>query len=585
MFKFAANGRIKQTSNDPERMKNVYLSIPLLAIALATGTTALAQNAKPRTAKPVRTQTTIIPVRGTNAAAAEYRGGSNDECATATSITVATECAGSIANYDATAATQSLDPILCNGFTSPEARDLWFSFVATSTVTTVQVEGTLSFDPVVEGFQGTCGDLSSVGCADETFPDPDALENTSETLTMATMVGNVYYVRVYSYWAPEPTDLTFTLCIFAAPDAPANDLCTGTTPVAIATGSSATFSGDNTTALDTEGLGAPSLWHAFTVSECVDVTLDYCGTPSVFANAFLNLFTTCPPTDAVFGATGFDLVTCSDGNVTIRYNGVPAGTYYYAVIRDDAAPAVGAYTVNVAVSAPVSYCDAAFEECDETIGRVTVGTIDNTTDCEPSPAQDFTAQSTDIIQTEIVPITVENGGNPYAQNAVSVWVDWNQDQSFCNANELHILTTADEGVTFTGNIAAPPDAIPGATRMRVRMAYNAAPVACGTVTYGEIEDYTVNVILGNSINELSASDWVVFPNPSNGDMSIRYSGNDAKASVELFDVAGRIVHQEQRQLNGGQRVDLGLAGKLTGGIYTLRLTTANGRSEQRVVVQ
>lgn len=567
-------------------MKNLYLSISMMALALASGSTAMAQTAKPRPAKSAENLRSIRPVRTAHANAAENRGGANDECASAIPVTVASECSGSLATYDATAATQSLDPILCNGFTSPEANDLWFSFVATAALTTVQVEGTLSFDAVVEGFSGTCGDLASVGCADATFP-PTSPTNTTETLTMLTEVGSTYYVRVYSYWQPVPVDFTFTLCIFSAGNAAPNDLCTSVTPVAIATGSSATFTGDNTDAFDTENLGLPSVWHAFTITECADVTLDYCGTASVFQNAFLNLFTSCPVVDGgVFPSSGFDLNICPDGNVTILYNAVPPGTYYYAVIRDDAAPAVGEYTVNVAVSQPTSYCAASLEQCDETIGRVAVGTIDNTSDCvAPGDVVDYTDQSTNIIQTEILPITVENGGVPYAENTVSVWVDWNQDQSFCNANELHILTTADEGVTFTGNIIAPPDALPGTTRMRVRMAYGMEPRACGTMTYGEIEDYSVNVLLGNGIQETANADWTVFPNPGNGDMSIRYMGAGSKATIELFDVTGRMVYQDLRAIYAGQRFELGLAGKLTTGSYTLRLATTDGRSEQRVVVQ
>jgi len=117
------------------------------------------------------------------------------------------------------------------------------------------------------------------------------------------------------------------------------------------------------------------------------------------------------------------------------------------------------------------------------------------------------------------------------------------------------------------------------------MAFNADPQACGTVDFGEIEDYTVNVILGNSVRENAMVDWSVFPNPSNGDMTINYAGKDAKVIIELFDVAGRMVHQDQRQLANGQRTSLGLAGTIAHGSYTLRLSTATGRSEQRVVVQ
>jgi hypothetical protein len=82
----------------------------------------------------------------------------------------------------------------------------------------------------------------------------------------------------------------------------------------------------------------------------------------------------------------------------------------------------------------------------------------------------------------------------------------------------------------------------------------------------------------------AAVPFSVFPNPSNGDMSIRFGAADSKVAIDLFDMAGRTVHQEQRQLFNGQQVDLGLAGKLAPGVYTLRLTSSSGRSEQRVVV-
>lgn len=546
---------------------------------------AHAQSAKPRTEKPARTPSMFHSgdARPTNAV---LRGGDNDECATAIPVTVTSECSGSLATYDATAATQSLDPILCNGFTSPEARDLWFSFVATSPITNVQVEGTLSFDAVLEGFAGSCGDLQSLGCADATFP-PAEPENTTETLTLATQVGSTYYVRVYSYWSPEPTDFAFTLCIFAVTNAAANDVCTAVTPVSIAAGGNTTFTGDNTNAYDTEGLGLPTVWHAFTITECLDVTIDLCGTTPAFLNWAQVLFPSCPAGEELIAASADDQTTCVDGNTTLFFNSLPAGTYYYPVIKDTTAEllAEGAYTVHVSAAEITTYCAAALEECDETIGRVVVGSIDNSSDCEAGEVVDYTDQSTNMIQTEIVPITVENGGTPYAGNTVSVWVDWNQDNAFCEANELHVLATADEGVTFTGNISCPPDALPGSTRMRVRMAFNADPQACGTVQYGEIEDYTVNVLLGNSVRESTRMDWSVFPNPSNGDMTISYTGEAAKVAIELFDVAGRMVHQEQRQLSNGQRTVLGLAGTLAHGSYTLRLSTAQGRTEQRVVVQ
>lgn len=513
-----------------------------------------------------------------------FRGGLNDECASAEMITVSAECAGSLVTYDATDATESQPAILCNGFTSPEARDLWFSFEATSAVTIIEVEGTVTFDPVIEAFSGTCGDLASLGCADATFP-PEVPENTTEMLTLGTEVGTTYYFRVYSYWNPEPTDFTFTVCVYEAPPGPANDLCTAAVAAVLEVGSSVTFTGDNTGALDTEGLGNGSVWHAFTTTECTNVSVDYCGTTPAFGNAFLSLFLGCPFTD-FSAATDFDTETCPDGNVTINYDNLPAGTYYYAVMLDEENGAVGAYTLNVTSTALApGYCDANTVSCDEYIAQVTVGNINNTSECADGAVVDYTAQTLEILQGEALAITVLNGPETYAVDAVGAWVDWDQNESFCELNEYFELTSTDEGVTFTGTITAPADAPVGITRMRVRMVYDMVPMACGDSDWGETEDYSVNVGLSTGLNEIGQLDWAVFPNPNNGDMTVRFGGADSKVTIELFDVAGRAVHQEQRQLFNAQQFNLGLAGSLANGAYTLRLTSAEGRSTQRVVVQ
>ena len=582
--------RIYKDQTQTQRMKNLYLSFTLLAATLAAGTSTFAQTAKPRSGKASTAVHTWGPAAQPHQGpVTENRGGANDDCGTATAITVGTECTP--ATFDATDATESIPAVTCGNppFTSPEANDLWFSFVATSAVTIMTVEGTGSFDPVLEWFTGPCDNLVSAGCADATFPQEDPPENTSETLTMATTSGTTYYARVYGYWSPVPTEFTFTLCIYSPSGAPANDLCSSVSPVALATGSAVTFTGDNTGALDTEGIGFGSVWHAFTISECANVVVDYCGTDPVFGNGLTSLFVGCPSTSVV-GTDVFDQTTCAEGNASIFFEALPAGTYYYAVILDEANGAVGPYTIHVAASAPVDYCAASAATCDEAITRVTLGAIDNESACEDGVWGDYTAQSTDFIQTEIFPITVLNAPDASTPegNSVSVWVDWNQNNAFCEGNEVTELTTDDGGLTFTGNIIAPIDALPGSTRMRVRMSYIAegyVPASCGGADFGEVEDYTINVIQGNGIHEFNTLDWSVFPNPSNGDMTIRFAGKDAKVRIELFDVAGRTVHQEQRQLFNGQQVSLGLAGSVANGAYTLRLTSPQGRSEQRVVVQ
>jgi len=59
--------------------------------------------------------------------------------------------------------------------------------------------------------------------------------------------------------------------------------------------------------------------------------------------------------------------------------------------------------------------------------------------------------------------------------------------------------------------------------MRVSMKYNGVPAACGSFSYGEVEDYTVNIVSGAkgivAETELSNKlDFNLYPNPVYGDV-------------------------------------------------------------------
>ncbi len=497
-------------------------------------------------------------------------GPANDECDNATVLTVEGACTP--INANAADATQSLDPILCNGFTSPQGNDVWFSFEATGAVTSITVEGVGTFDAVLEGFTGTCGALTSVACADATFPP----NSTVETLTLATTAGETYFVRVYSYWSPVPTDFDFTICAFTPSDVPENDVCTGTTPVDLAIDGSVTFTGDNTGALDTEGLGFASVWHAFTITECANVVLDYCGTTPAFENASLRLYIGCPNTDFV-GSSAFDLETCTDGNVTIFYDGLAAGTYYYAVLTEPGAQ--GPYTINVAATA----CPPApaNDECASAQG-LSVFTV-----CTP-------VDGSTVSGNESLPAIDCNGFN--SGEAIDVWY------SFVATGTDHVVTAtgtngADlviellDGTCGSQNSLACADATVtdgveeiiqsgltvGATYY-VRV-YNYG----GTATFnicvtGDVAS-TVDAIAGNS------NSFSVFPNPGNGDMTIASGDVSGAVVIELMDMTGRIMHAEQRAMVAGQAQQLQLADRLAAGSYVLRLSTEQGTSEQRVVIR
>jgi len=63
---------------------------------------------------------------------------------------------------------------------------------------------------------------------------------------------------------------------------------------------------------------------------------------------------------------------------------------------------------------------------------------------------------------------------------------------------------ASKTTPVSGTFTTPSTAILGATRMRVSMKYNGIPTACETFSYGEVEDYTINIV-GNTADTQAPS--------------------------------------------------------------------------------
>lgn len=137
---------------------------------------------------------------------------------------------------------------------------------------------------------------------------------------------------------------------------------------------------------------------------------------------------------------------------------------------------------------PKSYCSAG-GGCDEFISNVTVGTINNDSDC--GQYQDFTDLSTDMNKGESYPITIENG-NPYSSDQCGIWIDWNNNESFTDDAPVSVSGTPGNG-PYSANIIPPMTAVSGPVRMRIRITWTGSVDPCGTTTYGEVEDYTINV--------------------------------------------------------------------------------------------
>ena len=80
----------------------------------------------------------------------------------------------------------------------------------------------------------------------------------------------------------------------------------------------------------------------------------------------------------------------------------------------------------------------------------------------------------------------------------NAWIDWNQDEVFTDDEKLAASDLVlDPGITGTINFTVPFTALPGTTRMRVMCVYFPGepidPCSFGYYTYGEAEDYSINI--------------------------------------------------------------------------------------------
>jgi PKD repeat protein len=149
----------------------------------------------------------------------------------------------------------------------------------------------------------------------------------------------------------------------------------------------------------------------------------------------------------------------------------------------------GGASTNVVVTGSTNYCAAGASVCDEYISNVVVGSISNPTACTTGGYANYTALSTTMNQLASYTITVTNGV-PYSSDQCGLWIDWNQNLVF-DAGEQ--ITVTGGPTTYTATITVPGTSTLGNTRMRVRIMYTGTMSPCGTTSYGEVEDYTVNV--------------------------------------------------------------------------------------------
>ncbi|MFY7844078.1 reprolysin-like metallopeptidase [Chryseobacterium gambrini] len=227
----------------------------------------------------------------------------------------------------------------------------------------------------------------------------------------------------------------------------------------------------------------------------------------------------------------------------------PSTTYSFTVRAKDAAgnASVSSNTVSVTTLAgtAVSYCSAsANNTADERIGNVTFGSINNTS-TGTAGYENFTSVSTNVTRGSAYSLSITPVWTSTKYNeAYAVYIDYNRDGDFADSGELAWSKTGSTTSPVTGSITIPSTATVGTTRMRVMMQYSSVPTSsCGTYTYGQVEDYTLNIVSSGRENILDTKDMIidirVYPNPAKDILNISNTTNE---EYKIFDMGGKLIN-------------------------------------------
>lgn len=251
---------------------------------------------------------------------------------------------------------------------------------------------------------------------------------------------------------------------------------------------------------------------------------------------------------------------------------VAAGTYVDFTFNQQADFSMAGHTYNVMVYTALAadsnamndtlnavvnnlygvYCNAD-GGCDEYIGEFFLGDISNIS-ATCSNYGDYTAME-DTLWYNVPEVLEAVAYTYYAGDVMGLWIDWNQDGDFLDADETVAITNPAGDSIFMASVTAPNHALPGPTRLRVRLQYNGVPAPCGTQAYGEVEDYTV-IVAGTAVDYDAASisidvNSVIIPQTFNPQATVKNLGSQPVVFNVTMNITGGYTSTQSVSLNPG----------------------------------
>jgi PKD repeat protein len=284
--------------------------------------------------------------------------------------------------------------------------------------------------------------------------------------------------------------------------------------------------------------------------------------------------------------------TATSQNPQVTFNTV--GQYTVTLTASNAQGSDAEVKTNyIIVAAATGPCTPSISNaCDEYIQNVTLGTINNTTVCTTGGYAAYLNSSASLTKGSQYTITVTpavtgQGTGAYPNDEIAVWIDYNNDFTFSAAERVgYVLVAAGWSNQFTFTV--PTSATTGSVRMRVRISYSVdgAIDPCAIATYGETEDYTVNIAPSSTadISVLTADNILVYPNPMNNEFNVDIAAlNGLTNEILLLDVTGRIISKQLT--NNSTSIYNFNSSNLANGSYYVKVIGTNHEFTKKLIKQ
>ncbi len=325
-----------------------------------------------------------------------------------------------------------------------------------------------------------------------------------------------------------------------------------------------------------------------------------CGTPTNFKVSNITTNSANASWTAVTGATSYNFQyklttsqTWSQANVTVtsvNLTGLASGTSYDVRVQAVCNGGNSAFTSTITfVTLTSSYCTSKGNNASfEWVSRVKISNIDRTSGSDGG-YYNGTGLIANVNKGTTYTLNYQAGSTGQSGTLYwKVWIDWNRNNSFTDAGEEVVVVATPSLSLLSSSITVPAGASTGTTRMRVAVKYGGYSTSCQTYSYGEVEDYTINIKAAGTLIDPNAghnqNSISVQPNPFNNQLNVIVNSEiDQDVNVSVVNLLGQIQTTAKRFLRQGTNsIDLDLS-ELVPSTYILNLEAENQSWQKKVI--